>query len=98
GSEAREVAGGFGVLQRAATTANLPLLALHLPSDRHGGDGWRELWVEQCSGDHGDGLAGSAYRRCRRVPEQQEEDPQGARPYSQQACWEDDDRATAERL
>ncbi|CAN6341477.1 unnamed protein product, partial [Urochloa humidicola] len=94
GSKARQVAGGFGVLQQGATTANLRLLALRLPSDRHGGDGW----LEQCGGHGDDGLAGPASRRCRRVPEQQEEDPQRARPYSQQACREDDDRAAAKRL
>lgn len=90
GSKARQVAGGFGVLPRAATTAAHLLLRrrpLRLRSDRHGGGGGRrELRDEQCGDDdHGDGLAGpAAPRRCGRVPEQREEDPQGARPNSQQ--------------
>lgn len=63
-----------------------------------GGDGRSELTEVVgrrglCRRSHDDdGLAGVAFRRererqdgrCRRVPEQQEEDPQGPRPYSQQ--------------
>jgi hypothetical protein len=84
------------VLRQAATAASVRLLpGLRLPPDGHGGHGRSELSrvVERrdVCGRHDDGqLAGVAFRRTRqdgrrrRVPEQREEDPQGARPYSQQ--------------
>jgi hypothetical protein len=80
------------VLRQAATAASVRLLpGLRLPPDGHGGHGRSELSrvVERRDVDDGQ-LAGVAFRRTRqdgrrrRVPEQREEDPQGARPYSQQ--------------
>lgn len=102
GSKAGRGAGGCGVLRQAGTAASLPLPGLRLPRDGHGGDDGRRselsrAVVEQrCVVRHEDGrLAGVAFRRTRRrrdgrrrVPEQREEDPQGARPDSQQVRWE----------
>lgn len=97
GSKAGRGAGGCGVLRQAGTAASLPLPGLRLPRDGHGGDDGRRselsrAVVEQrCVVRHEDGrLAGVAFRRDgrRRVPEQREEDPQGARPDSQQVRWE----------